>query len=392
MKYDFDRVIDRRDTESIKWQAYPRDVLPMWVADTDFESPQPVIDAILKRAQHGIFGYPERPASYSEAIIDWMRARHGWDIKREWIVNNPGVVAGLILAINTFTQPGDKIIIQPPVYHPFFHIVKNNGRQIVENPLREENGYYRMDLADLEKQIDSRTKALILCSPHNPVGRVWTKDELTALGEICLRRNVLIFSDEIHSDLILRGNRHTPLAMISPELADLTLTFIAPSKTFNIPGMFTSALIIPNPKLNAQFCLTLENMAQGHGNIFGMIALEAAYRHGAEWLAQMLEYLQDNIDFTIRFFNERIPQIKVACPEGTYLLWLDCRALGLDQQGLRDLFLKKSKVALNDGSIFGVQGEGFMRMNIGCPRSVLQEGLERIERAVNGQLSADTCT
>lgn len=384
MKYDFDRVIERRGTDSDKWQVYGAEVLPMWVADMDFLAPPQVIDALVKRAQHGVFGYPMHPDPYYEygSMIDWMRTRHGWNIKRKWITHSPGVVTALNLAVNAFTQPGDKIIVQPPVYPPFFSIVKNNGRQLVFNPLRAENGYYRMDLADLEKRIDSRTKALMLCSPHNPVGRVWTKEELSALGEICVRRNVLILSDEIHSDLILRGNKHTPLATISPELADLTITLIAPSKTFNIPGLFTSALIIPNPKLHTQFNHMLENMALNSSNIFGMVGLEAAYRHGAEWLDQLLEYLQANIDFAIRFFKERVPQIKVTCPEGTYLLWLDCRDLGLGHDALRDLFLKQAKVALNEGYTFGAGGEGFMRMNVGCPRSILQEGLERIERAV----------
>jgi cystathionine beta-lyase len=384
MKYDFDRVIERRGTDSDKWQVYGAEVLPMWVADMDFLAPPQVIDALVKRAQHGVFGYPMHPDPYYEygSMIDWMRTRHGWNIKRKWITHSPGVVTALNLAVNAFTQPGDKIIVQPPVYPPFFSIVKNNGRQLVFNPLRTENGYYRMDLADLEKRIDSRTKALMLCSPHNPVGRVWTREELAALGEICLRKNVLIFSDEIHSDLILRGAKHTPLATISPELAEITITLIAPSKTFNIPGLFTSALIIPNPKLRAQFNHMLENMALNSSNIFGMVGLEAAYRHGAEWLDELLVYLQGNIDFTIRFFKERVPQIKITCPEGTYLLWLDCRDLGLGHDALRDLFLKQAQVALNEGHTFGAGGEGFMRMNIGCPRSVLQEGLERIERAV----------
>ena len=383
MKYDFDRVIERRDTDSIKWKAYGADILPMWVADMDFLAPPQVVDALVQRAQQGVYGYPDRPASYYEAMIDWMRARHGWEIKRAWLAHSPGVVTALNLAVNAFSQPGDKIIVQPPVYFPFFPIIKNNGRQVVFNPLREENGYYRMDLAHLEKHIDSRTKAVMLCSPHNPVGRVWTKDELSALAEICVRKNVLIFSDEIHSDLVLYGHKHVPLATLAPEVADITVTLIAPSKTFNVPGLFTSALIIPNPKLYAQFKNTVENFSLDHINIFGMVSLEAAYRHGAEWLDQLLAYLQGNIDYTLQFFRERLPQIKVACPEGTYLLWLDCRALGLSHDALRDLFLKNAKVALNEGHTFGAGGEGFMRMNIGCPRAVVQQGLERIERAVN---------
>lgn len=383
MKYDFDRVIPRRDTDSSKWKTYGADVLPMWIADMDFAAPPAVVEALQQRVQHSIYGYPIRPASYYEAIVEWMRKRHGWEIKGEWIAHSPGVVTGLVLAVHTFTHPGDKIIIQPPVYPPFFTTVQYNGRQLVLNPLCNENGYYRMDLDHLEKQIDSRTRALILCSPHNPVGRVWTKKELIALGELCARKNILIFSDEIHADLILRGHKHIPLAMLLPELAEITLTFIAPSKTFNLPGLYTAAAIIPNPRLHAQFAITLENYSLKDSNIFGMVGLEAAYRFGEDWLEALLDYLQGNIEYAIRFFQQRLPQIHVAQPEGTYLLWLDCRALGLDKAGLRDLFLKRAKVALNEGHTFGPGGEGFMRMNIGCPRSILQEGLERIERAVN---------
>ena len=353
MKFDFDRVIDRRNSDSSKWKTYSADILPMWVADMDFQAPPQVIDAIQQRAQHGIYGYAVRPDSYYQSMIDWMRRRHGWDIQRAWLAHSPGVVTALDLAVHAFTQPGDKIIAQPPVYLPFFTIVKNNGRQLVFNQLSTENGYYRMDLADLERKIDNRTRALMLCSPHNPVGRVWTKAELIALGELCLRKNILIFSDDIHSDLILPGHKHIPLAMLSPELAEITITVIAPSKTFNVPGLYTAAAIIPNPKLRAQFNHMVENMSLNSSNVFGLVGLEAAYRHGEEWLEQLLVYLQANIDFAIRFFQQRIPQIKVRCPEGTYLLWLDCRELGLDHDGLRDLFLKQAKVALNEGHTFG---------------------------------------
>jgi cystathionine beta-lyase len=381
VKYDFDRVIDRRNSDSNKWRTYGEDILPMWVADMDFQAPPQVIAAIQQRAQHGIFGYLIRPASYYTAIIDWMRARHGWNIQREWLAHSPGVVTALDLAVHAFTQPGDKIIVQPPVYFPFFTIVRNNGRQLAFNQLCPENGYYRMDLSDLERKIDSRTKAIMLCSPHNPVGRVWTKEELTAFGELCLRKNILIFSDEIHSDLILPGHKHIPLAAIAPEIANITITLIAPSKTFNVPGLYTAAAIIPNNRLHTQFNHLLENFALNASNTFGMVAWEAAYRHGEDWLEELLDYLQGNIDYAIRFFQQRIPKIKATCPEGTYLLWLDCRELGLDHDNLRDLFLKQAQVALNEGHTFGPGGEGFMRMNIGCPRAILQEGLERIERA-----------
>jgi cystathionine beta-lyase len=387
MKYDFDRVMDRTQSESIKWIGNEehfgeKDLLPMWVADMDFQSPAPVIQALVERAQHGFFGYPWRSPAYYDSIIGWMRKRHSWDIRREWIVNAPGVVSALDLAVHALTQPGDKIVIQPPVYFPFFSIVRNNGRQLVENRLKFENGHYRMDLQDLEKQIDARTKALILCSPHNPVGRVWTPDELAALGELCIRKDLLILSDEIHSDLILNGHKHTPLATLTEELAQRTCTLIAPSKTFNLPGLGASAVIIPNGKLRTAFNNAVENFGLQVGNVFGIVALQAAYQYGEEWLKQMLDYVEGNVAYATRFLAERIPGIKFACPEGTYLLWLDCRGLGLSHTALRDLIIKQAKVALNDGPEFGSGGEGFQRMNLACPRSILEEGLVRIERAV----------
>lgn len=387
MKYDFDRVMDRTLSESIKWVGNEehfgeKDLLPMWVADMDFQSPAPVIQAIVQRAEHGFYGYPWRSPAYYDSIIAWMKKRHGWDIRREWIVNAPGVVSALDLAVHALTQPGDKIAIQPPVYFPFFSIVKNNGRQIVENRLKFEDGHYRMDLPDLEKQIDGRTKALILCSPHNPVGRVWTRDELAALGELCTRKDLLILSDEIHCDLILNGHQHTPLATVAEELAQRTLTFIAPSKTFNLPGLGASVVIIPNDTLRTAFNNAVENFGLQVGNVFGIVALQAAYRDGEEWLEQMLDYVEGNIAFATRFIEERIPGIKFACPEGTYLLWLDCRGLGLGETALRDLIVKQARVALNNGPEFGPGGEGFQRMNLACPRAILEEGLTRIERAV----------
>jgi cystathionine beta-lyase len=389
MKYNFDQVIDRRHTDSFKWAFNAKlfgspDVLSMWVADMDFQSPAPVVQALVQRAQHGIFGYAAHSDAYYDAIVEWMRKRHGWEIKREWIAHAPGVVNALDLAVHAFTRPGDKIIIQPPIYPPFFNIVRNNGRQLIANPLKLENGRYRMDLPDLERQIDHRTKLLILCSPHNPVGRVWTREELTELAALCLRQNILILSDEIHSDLVLRGHTHTPLATLSEELAQNTLTFIAPSKTFNVPGLAASAIIIPNAGRLTTFKATVEDFGLEFGNIFGITALQAAYRYGEEWLEQLLDYIQGNVDFALDFFATRVPKMQVIRPEATYLLWLDCRELGLDNAALKDLMLRQARVALNDGPTFGPGGEGFQRMNLGCPRATLEEGLRRIERAVNG--------
>jgi len=386
-RYNFDQVIDRRSTDSVKWACNERlfgdkDVISMWVADMDFGVPEPVIQAIRKRAEHGIYGYAMCSLSYCEAIINWMRKRHGWEIKQSWLAHSPGVVPALSMAVLAYTQPGDKIVIQSPVYRPFFSVVKNNGRQLVDNPLKFENNRYVMDLSDLEKQLDSRTKMLILCSPHNPVSRVWTRDELARLGEVCLKKNILIVSDEIHSDIVYPWAKHSPIASISEELAQNTITCIAPSKTFNLAGLNTSVAIIPNPRLLDLFNHMLENLGLGGGNVFGMVGLEAAYRYGEEWLDQLLVYLQGTLEFLTNYVSDHIPQINIVKPEGTYLVWLDCRALGLDRAALKDLMLKRARVALEDGAIFGPGGEGFQRMNIACPRSVLEEALQRIERAV----------
>jgi cystathionine beta-lyase len=286
--------------------------------------------------------------------------------------------------VHAYTHPGDKVIVQPPVYYPFFSAVTNNGRHLVFNPLRFEDGAYRMDLENLEKQIDARTKLLILCSPHNPVGRVWSAQELAQLGELGLAKNIIIISDEIHCDLILRGYKHTPLATISDALAQNTVALVAPSKTFNLAGLFTSAAIIPNPRLRAQFNAARDNAGIGSANIFGLTGLDAAYRTGEEWLDQVLEYLQGNLDFLMDYFHACIPQIKPIRPEGTFLVWLDCRELGLSDAALKEWMLKKARVALNEGAPFGIGGEGFMRMNFACPRPVLAEALQRIEKTVVG--------
>lgn len=388
MAYDFDKIIERKNTNCVKWDFVDnylgeKDVLPMWVADMDFPSPKPVIDAIKKRAEHEVYGYTDRSEAYYQSMIDWMLERHDWEIKKEWIAFIPGVVPAINMAVLAFTQPGDKIIVQSPVYFPFFAAVENNKRKLVNNQLKLENDRYVMDFEDLEKKIDSKVKMLILCSPHNPVGRVWTKDELIRLGEICLKNNIIILSDEIHSDIVYKGSKHIPIASISEEFAQNTITCIAPSKTFNVAGLATSNVIIPNEELLAKFNQMIENIHIGMTNIFGAVALEAAYTYGKEWLDELLVYLLGNTHYAINFIEDRIPKIKVIKPEGTYLLWLDCRELGMKQNELNQFMLKKAKVALSDGSVFGPGGRGFLRMNIGCPRVILKEGLERIERAVN---------
>ena len=387
MNYNFDRYIKRKNTNSYKWDNLEKrfgtkDLIPMWVADMDFPSPAPVIEALKKRAEHGVYGYTLRPSSYYRSIVDWMKKRHQWGIKSEWIEYSPGVVPSVNIAIHAFTHPGDKIIVQPPVYHPFFKAVKNNGRQLVMNKLKYENGRYSMDLDDLKRKFDERVKMVILCSPHNPVGRVWTREELAKLGKICLENNVMILSDEIHSDLVFKGYKHIPTASISPELADVTLTCEAPSKTFNLPGLANSTVISSNHKLLTQFKVSLENLGLEFANIFGVVASETAYRLGEEWLEQLLEYIQANVDYLTEYLRIRIPEIEIVKPEGTYLVWLDCRNLKMDPKTLKDFMIKNAKVGLDDGSIFGPGGEGFQRMNIACPRSILTKALTRIEKAV----------
>ncbi len=389
MKYDFDRFVDRHNTASAKWDGIQNvfgvnedDIIPMWVADMDFLSPPEVIKAIEKRAKHGIFGYSLRPNSFYNAVIDWMKKRHDWEIKKEWITVTPGVVSGLSMAILSYTHPGDEVIVQPPVYFPFFTVVKNNERRLVYNPLKLENGHYSMDFEDLKSKFTPRTKMLILCSPQNPTGRVWSRNELKKLGEICLEHNTLIISDEIHSDLVYKKSKHIPIASISDEFAQNTVTFIAPSKTFNVAGLSTSIAIIPNSKLFNSFSRIIEKLEVGLGNIFGTVATEAAYKYGEEWLEEVLIYLEGNLKFLKAFLEEKLPQVKVIEPEGTYLVWLDFRELGLNEHSLRDFLLKVAKVALINGATFGPGGEGFQRINIATPRSVLRKALERIEKAV----------
>lgn len=388
MKYDFDTVIERQNTNSVKWDMAEelvgeKDVLPLWVADMDFQSPPPVIEALRKRVEHGIFGYTVVPDSCYEAIINWMKKRHGWEVEKEWIIFTSGIVAAFHWVVRAYTHPGDSIIVQPPVYYPFFKAVKNNGRLVVENQLKHEHGQYEIDFDDLEEKINSQTKVLILCNPHNPVGRVWTREELTRLAALCLKHHVVICSDEIHSDLLFQGYRHTPTAMISEEIARNTVTCIAANKTFNIAGLKTGVVIISDQRLREEFLNTKRSIGVGSCNLFGIIATEAAYAYGEEWLEQLLDYLQGNLEFLMHFIKEKIPQIKVVQPEGTYLAWLDCRGLRLDDAALKDFMLKKAKVWLNDGPGFGNGGSGFQRINLACPRSILEEALRRIEKAVN---------
>jgi len=385
--YNFDEIIDRRASDSVKWatgQIFNHDdAIPMWVADMDFRTPQPVIDALVERARHGIFGYPLRSEAYSQAIVGWFGRRHNWQIEPSWIEPNPGVVTALTVAVLSYTQPGDKVIVQPPVYFPFFSVCKNNGRHLIENQLKIENGRYVMDYEALESQLkDPRVRMMVLCSPHNPVGRVWTSEELRPLAELCVKHNLVLVSDEIHCDLVFAGHHHVATASLSPEIAQNTVTLASPSKTFNLAGLSSSFAIIPNPELRKRFAITTDSVHVGGISIFGLLGVETAYTAGEEWLEQLLPYLNCNLDTLQTFVEQRLPRLKLYRPEGTYLAWLDCRGLGLDPSALRYLILKNAGLGLNDGATFGLGGEGFQRMNVACRRALLEQALEQLETAV----------
>lgn len=388
MKYNFDKVVDRNGTRSVKWDFVHRffreeDLLPLWVADMDFQCPKPVIDALEKRVKHGIFGYSSaNTEDYHKAVIGWMKRRHNWDIDRKWIVYTPGVVPALAICVQTFTEPGDKVIIQRPVYYPFTNVIVNNNRIVLNNSLKYKDGKYTIDFDDLEEKVkDPKVKLMLFCSPHNPVGRVWTEEELIKVGNICLRNNVILVSDEIHGDLIHKGYKHIPLISLSKEFEINTIVCTAPSKTFNMAGLHMSNIIIPNEKLRKKYRNTLQGRNATSGpNPLGIEATIAAYNHGDEWLEQVLEYIGDNINYIKEFCQERLPGIKFIKPEGTYLVWLDFKELGLDKEELTEIIIKKAKVALNEGHFFGDEGTGFQRINVACPRSILVQCMERIER------------
>jgi cystathionine beta-lyase len=386
MRYNFDEPVDRTNTNSIKYDGRSMffgkaDLLPLWVADMDFRTPDFIVEAIRKRAEHEIFGYTFRGESYNQAILNWLKRRHNWTIKPEWISFSPGVVAGLTLAIEAFSKPGDGVILQPPVYFPFFDSIKGTGREMIENPLRLENGRYYFDLEDLKKKITSKTKLLLLSNPHNPGGMAWNKEELGQLAKICLENRILIISDEIHSDLIFPGFKHTPLAGISDEIAQNCIVCMSPSKTFNTAGLTTSFLVIPNKRHLAAYERVMRLPHLHMGNVFGTVALEAAYNYGDEWLDQLLKYLYENYLFLEKFFAEHLPEVKVMKPEATYLIWVDFSALGLSDEDLNRK-LVEGGVGLNRGVQFGKQGKGFMRVNIGCTSDVLRQALELIKKSL----------
>lgn len=388
MTYNFDKKVNRYNTNSIKWDKTERlfgdrDILPMWIADMDFMGPTPVVEALKDRADHGVFGYTARPQAYFKALIDWMEKRNNWTIEKRWIRCTPGIMTALSIAIQSYTAEKDKIIIQTPVYTPFTEVVEKNNREVVVNPLILNDKKYEMDYDHLKEMVaDPDVKMLILCNPHNPVGRVWTKDELLQLGKICIENNVSVVSDEAHLDFVYKGNKYTPFASISEEFLNNSITCTAPSKTFNLAGVQMANIIIANKELRNQFTRLIDTLYLGLSNTFGITAVEHAYRYGEDWFDQCLDYIADNLKYLTEFLEEKIPEIKVIPPEGTYLAWLDCRKLGMDAKALEEFFHKKAKVAFDEGYTFGLGGEGFTRINMACPRSTLQEGLERMEKAI----------
>lgn len=387
-KFNFDKVIDRSKSSSVKWDSTKNvfgtdDVLPMWVADMDFHPPEEVIDAIRDRLNHGVFGYTFVPFSVTEAIQDWMKNRHDCEFKKSSIVFSEGVVPSISSAIRAYTEKGDRVLVHSPVYTPFFNMVKNNDRTLVTSNLIYENDRYELDFEDFEAKLKDGVKMFILCNPHNPGGRVWTRDELERIGDLCLKYDCLIVSDEIHSDLVFKPNVHIPIASIKEEFKEITTTFIAPSKTFNLAGIQASAAIIPNKELKAKFKEIQQQQGFFTLNTFAIAGMEAAYRKGEEWLEELLTYLDENMQLATQYINENLPALKPMKADATYLLWIDCSELGLSDEELKEKLLYKGKLALEPGTKYGEGGEGFVRMNLACPRETLNEGLKRLKIALS---------
>lgn len=389
MPVDFDTVPNRRGTNCFKYDfaremGMPEDVLPLWVADMDFPTAPAVLERLHALVEHGIFGYTGVKDAYFSAVHNWYAQRFGWETQRSWLVTTPGVVFAIAIAIRAFTQKGDAILIQQPVYYPFADKVTENDRQLVVNPLILKNGRYEMDFADMERKIaDNHVKMLLLCSPHNPVGRVWTKEELLRVGEICQKHGVLVVSDEIHADFTYAGHTHRVFASVKSEFADFTITCTAPSKTFNLAGLQNSNIFIPNRQLRHAYKKELSACGCGGTNCMGMAACQAAYEAGADWLEQLKQYLAGNLAYVRQFLREKLPDIALIEPEGTYLVWLDLRKLGLTEQQQRQLIVQDAKLWLDTGTLFGQGGEGFERINIACPRATIEQAMQRLERAVH---------
>ena len=378
MKYDFDKTIDRRATNSYKWDSAPEGVLPMWVADMDFRTAPAIIDALQKRVAHGIFGYTRVPDAYYDAVTSWFSRRHGWDIDREWIIYTSGVVPAVSAVIKALTVPGDKVIVQTPVYNCFFSSIRNNGCEIVSNPLRRTADTYEMDFDALERcASDPRAKVMLLCNPHNPAGRVWTPDELTRLGNICLRNGVTVVSDEIHCELVYQGFKYTPFASLSDAFLHRSVTCVSPSKAFNIAGLQIANIVAFDNDLRSRIDKAININEVCDVNPFGVAATIAAYNEGEEWLNQLVDYLHGNYEAMAEFCRRELPEFPITRLEGTYLVWMDCSSLGMPSDALEHVLLDDARLWLNAGTMYGAEGEGYMRWNIACPRSVMLDGLNR---------------
>lgn len=386
MKYDFDTQISRRGTGSYKWDsAESEDVLPMWVADMDFRTAPAIVDALEQRVKHGIFGYTRVTDSYYKAVTDWFARRHGWTIDREWIIYTSGVVPAISAIIKALTVPGDKVVVQTPVYNCFFSSIRNNGCEIVASPLLHIGNTFAMDYDDLEKKVaDPKVKALLLCNPHNPAGRVWRREELVRIGEICIRHGVTVISDEIHCELVFSGHNYTPFASISDEFLQHSVTCISPSKAFNIAGLQIANIVCADASLRAKIDRAINDNEVCDVNPFGVIATQAAYNEGEEWLEQLLEYLYANYLYMQEFCREHLPEFPLTVLEGTYLVWMDCRVLGISSETLEQRLIDEAGLWLNAGTMYGAEGEGFMRWNIACPRATLTKGLKRFADFVHG--------
>jgi cystathionine beta-lyase len=389
LQNDFDIIIDRKNTDSLKYdfaarRGMPEGILPLWVADMDFRTPPCVIDALVDKSRHGIFGYSDTRRDYYEALRGWFSRHFNWSVRPEWLVKTPGVVFAICAAIRAFTGEGDAVLVQEPVYYPFSGSVRANGRKLVVNQLVYSQGKYAIDFADFEEKIiKNKVKLFILCSPHNPVGRVWTRDELVRLGDICFKHGVLVVSDEIHADFTYPGHRHLVFAGLKPEFSEMTITCTAPTKTFNLAGLQISNIFIANQDTRRRFKKEIAGSGYSQPNVMGIVACRAAYEGGSEWLMELKKYLSGNLDYLRDFLERKLTRIKLVEPEGTYLAWLDFSAFGLDDNKLEDLIVNRAGLWLDSGTMFGAGGEGFQRINIACPRAILEKALTQLEQAVN---------
>ncbi|MFV0464987.1 MAG: MalY/PatB family protein [Lachnospiraceae bacterium] len=388
-KYDFDQIIDRKNTKSLKYdfalkKGMPEDILPLWVADMDFPAADEILSAMRKQLEHGIFGYAEPDDGYFDAVANWMKKRHEFEVQRSWLVKTPGIVFALAMAVQAYTQKGDGILIQTPVYYPFRSVIEDNERVVVENPLvPDEDGIFQMDFEDLERQLQQKSvKFMIFCSPHNPVSRVWTRKEQQRLIDLCIKYEVIIFSDEIHQDFVFGENRHNVLLNVDPAIANQVIIATAPSKTFNLAGLQISNLFIPNKDLRNRLKARMDASGYSQLNIFGLVSCEAAYRYGEDWLEQLKTYLEGNVEYIRHFLAQEMPNVRLIEPQGTYLLWLDFKGLALSEEQINKKIMKKAKVWLDHGTMFGKEGNGYQRINIACPRAILEKAMVQIRDAL----------